>query len=303
MNHRPFTPGVRAADAEEFVYSHGRLLERRRINLLLHGGGLDGVLAALGAYRNPDGGFGHGLEPDVRSPHSEPLSTLAALDLLASWNLADHPWVRSALEWAAAASAVDGSVPFVTEASLEWPHAPWVQPTDGGSHLTYGFTAAARLTGFAGGWAEAAADWCRARLSPDSAVGSAPPSRELPAYEAKYAVRFLASEGIGDPLAHPVLAELGARLRADGALRVVGGAEDERIHAIDLLHNPWALPFPTDLPGRLAPGEVLTRDRDWLAAGQRPDGGWTVDWPAWSPAQGLEWRGLRTVEALEILAR
>ncbi|MGM7670163.1 hypothetical protein [Microbacterium sp. A93] len=301
MNRRPFPPGVRAADAEEFVVTHGRLLERRRINLALHGGGVDGVLAALGAYRNPDGGFGHGLEPDVRSPHSEFLSTLTALDLLASWDLPDHPWVRSGLEWVASLSAVDGSVPFVTEPSLGWPHAPWVQSTPGGSHLTYGFSAAALLTGFEGGWAEAAAEWCRLHLA-RFGDRRQPPDHDLPAYEAKYAVRFLSAESTRDPSTHPVLSRLSTRLQAEGALHVAGGAQDERIHAIDLLHNPWSLPFPTDLPARLAPDEVVAQGRRWLAAGQQADGGWTVDWPAWCPAQGLEWRGLRTVEALEILA-
>lgn len=302
MNHRPFPPGIRAADAEAFVVTHGRLLERRRIGLLLHGGGLDGLLAALGAYRNPDGGFGHGLEPDVRSPHSEPLATLTALDLLASWDVPDHPWVRSGLEWVASISAVDGSVPFVTDPSLEWPHAPWVQPVPGGSHLTYGFSAAARLTGFEGGWAEAAADWCRLRLS-TSGDHQQPPSRDLPAYEAKYAIRFLAAEGAQNPSSHPVLNGLGVRLRADGALRVQGGAEDEMIHAVDLLHNPWTVPFPSELPARLAPEGQAEQDRRWLVSGQQVDGGWSVDWPTWCPAQGLEWRGLRTAEALEILAR
>lgn len=301
MNHRPYPPGVRVADAEEFVFSHGRLLERRRIGMLLHGGGIDGVLAALGAYRNPDGGFGHGLEPDVRSPHSEPLATLTALDLLAAWNLPDHPWVRSGLEWVASVSALDGSVPFVTEPSLAWPHAPWVQSGTGGSHLTHGFSAAARLTGFEGGWAEAAADWCWRRLGSDG-ERQQPPAGGLPAYEAKYAVRFLAAEGFNDPSTHPVLEALSARLQADGALRVEGGAPDERIRAVDLLHQPWMLPFPTELPGRLAPEDVVAQDRRRLAAGQQADGGWTVDWPAWSPAQGLEWRGLRTVEVLQILA-
>lgn len=301
MNHRPFPPGVRVADAEEFVFSHGRLLERRRISLLLHGGSHEGALTALGAYRNPDGGFGNGLEPDIRSPHSEPLSTLTALDLLASWNLTGHPWVRSALEWVASISGVDGSIPFVTEASLEWPHAPWVQAGPGGSHLTYGFAAAALLTGFEGGWAEAAADWCRRTMSRPG-VAAEPQLPELPAYEAKYAVRFLTAGGAGDPTAHPVLEALSTRLRTDGSLPVPGGAPEERIHAVDLLHNPWTPDVAAALPDRLVPEGLMARDRRWLADGQGPDGGWTVDWPAWCPAQGLEWRGVRTVEALEILA-
>lgn len=302
MVPRPFPPGVRAADAEEFVFRHGRLLERRRVHRLLHGGGLDGVLAALGAYRNPDGGFGHGLEPDVRSPHSEPLATLTALDLLASWDLPDHPWVRAGLEWAAAGSDLDGAVPLIGGSSLEWPHAPWLQAATGGSHLTHGFAAVALLTGFEGGWTEAAVAWGRGRLTapdalhPDGTLG-------LPAYEVKYAVRLLTALGVADPQGHPVLTAVGESLRRDGSLPVSGGAEGEAISAVDLLHSPWSRPFPSELPGRLAPADVLTAGLGRLAAGQREDGGWTVDWPAWSPAQGLEWRGIRTVEALELLAR
>jgi hypothetical protein len=290
MAAHPFPPGVRAADAEQFVFTHGRLLEQRRVDLLLHGGGPEGVLAALGAYRNPDGGFGHGLEPDVRSPRSEPLATLTALDLLASWELVEHPWVRSGLEWVASMSELDGSVPFVTEESLEWPHAPWVAPVPGGSHLTFGFAAAALLTGFDGGWAEAAARWCRGRLSSGAL---------LAAYEAKYALRYVAAEG---SLAGPVLEGLGRRLGEDGALPVEGGAEGERIHPMDLVRNPWDIPYPSDLPRRLLTEGQVAADRQRLVEAQRPDGGWTVDWPAWCPAQGLEWRGMRTLEALETLS-
>jgi len=46
--------------AREFVHTHGRVLERR----LLDGAPPADVVDALLPYRNPDGGFGHGLEPD-----------------------------------------------------------------------------------------------------------------------------------------------------------------------------------------------------------------------------------------------
>jgi hypothetical protein len=34
---------------------------------------------------------------------------------------------------------------------------------------------------------------------------------------------------------------------------------------------------------------------------QREDGGWTFNWPAWSPLAELEWRGSVTVDALRVL--
>jgi hypothetical protein len=299
MNHRPFPRGVRVADAERFVYTRARLLERRRLDLLLHGGGADGVLAALGAYRNPDGGFGHGLEPDVRSPVSESLSTLAALDLLASWDLADHHWFRSGLEWAASASGLDGSLPFVTEPSLAWPHAPWVQPAPGGSHLTFGFAAAALRTGFTGGWADAAVRWSRARCD----------DGDLPAYAVKYALRFLSADRGRTPDPSGSDAALGAwraRLDRDGALPVEGGAEGERLRPWDLATDPWSardLSGPARTPvHRLFTDKQLRADLDRVAMGQQSDGGWHVDWPAWCPGQGLDWRGIRTVEVLELLS-
>ena len=51
--------------------AHGRVLDRRRLELL-EGGDPAAVLAALDGYRNPDGGYGWGLEPDLRAQESQP---------------------------------------------------------------------------------------------------------------------------------------------------------------------------------------------------------------------------------------
>ena len=45
----------------------------------------------------------------------------------------------------------------------------------------------------------------------------------------------------------------------------------------------------------------LEADLDRLEAGQQEDGGWTVEYLQWSPAQALEWRSLATISALGVL--
>ena len=54
-----------------FMATHARLLDRRRFELVCGRAEPDEVLAALEGYRNPDGGYGWALEPDLRSPESQ----------------------------------------------------------------------------------------------------------------------------------------------------------------------------------------------------------------------------------------
>lgn len=60
------------AQASEFMRTNARLLDRRRFELLFANGSAEAALAALSGYANPDGGFGYGLEPDLRSVSSQP---------------------------------------------------------------------------------------------------------------------------------------------------------------------------------------------------------------------------------------
>ena len=69
--------------AVTFLTTHGRILERRRMQLLLGEGTAEDVLAALDAYRTADGGYGWGLEPDLRSTTSQPVAAMHALEVLA----------------------------------------------------------------------------------------------------------------------------------------------------------------------------------------------------------------------------
>src|SRR5215204_7651372 len=76
---RSMSIDLRAASA--FMTTNARLLDRQRFRLLLSESEPDGVLAALEAYRNGDGGYGWGLEPDLRAPESQPGGALHAFEV------------------------------------------------------------------------------------------------------------------------------------------------------------------------------------------------------------------------------
>src|SRR5262249_23554731 len=123
--------------AEQFIYADARLLDRHRLATLLHGAPNAPVLDALRAYRNPDGGFAHALEPDVRGPASEPASPLHALEVMAAVGALDDPMVSAAAAWIASIAGPDGGIPFVLPGADAFPHAPWMVPSAGGSFLTF----------------------------------------------------------------------------------------------------------------------------------------------------------------------
>ncbi|MET1006021.1 MAG: hypothetical protein ABWX96_10755 [Propionibacteriaceae bacterium] len=271
--------------AEQFVLTHGRLLERIRLAVLLHDADRDGLLVALSAYQNPDGGFGQALEPDVRGPHSETTSTLDALEQLLDQDAAEHPAVAEALAWVGTEALPDGGVPFVLPATADYPHAPWMQPSDGGSHLTFGFAAVGRRVKSDQSWLDGAESWSWNLL--------AHPER-IDGYLLKYALKFLDAHG-DDPRTPGILDQLKGLVGPDGSVPVPGGIEDEKLTPLTLSPRP-------DLPSRtLFTADQIQADLDELEAGQQADGGWTFNFAEWCPAQGLDWRGLVTVQALTTL--
>ncbi|HYD55219.1 MAG TPA: hypothetical protein VEA99_21470, partial [Gemmatimonadaceae bacterium] len=165
-----------------FMYANARLLDRHRLAVLQRRASAGVVVEAVRPYRNADGGFGHALEPDVRAPESEPSSTLQALEILAEVGRLDDPMVADAAAWVSTIAHDDGSVPFVLPTAAAYPHAPWMVPSSGGSHLTFGMVAALCRSGVGGAWLERATQWCWERLEqPD----------QLSAYWVKFALDFL----------------------------------------------------------------------------------------------------------------
>lgn len=277
---------VDVESAERYVLANARLIDRHRLAVLLRAASDALVRDALRAYRNPDGGFGHALEPDVRAPESEPAATVHALEVLAEIDALDDPMVAGAASWVASIADADGGVPVVMPTAAGYPHAPWMVPRDGGSPFTCALAGALWEAGSDEPWLGRATDWCWAKLEgPD----------DLSAYWLKFSLAFL-DHVPDDSRARAAIARLRSQIGPDGSVPVPGGTENERLTPLML----------SERPGRrsraLFTDEQIEADLDALAQAQEEDGGWKFDWLAWSAGQSVEWRGAVTVRALATLA-
>ncbi|NQW21358.1 MAG: hypothetical protein HQ477_11675 [Chloroflexi bacterium] len=68
--------------AAEFIQTQARLLERVQFEYHFESGPVSAVLEELEKYQTSDGGFGHGIEPDLRMPFSSPFSSSVAFQIL-----------------------------------------------------------------------------------------------------------------------------------------------------------------------------------------------------------------------------
>jgi hypothetical protein len=275
--------------AEQFVHAHGRLLERRRMEHLRSPSPQtqDAVFRAVDAYRNADGGVGL-LEPDIRTPASQPSAVLYAFEVLEEIGQAPATFTTGALDWIATITNADGGIPFITAEAEGWPRAPWWAPQqDPPSSLlmTAGVTAAAYRLGLDHPWLGPATTYVWDAIK-NFKLGDP--------YAFRYTVHFL--DAVPDRAR--AAAELGAmkdRLPADGVLRVEAGIEGETLGALEVAPRP-------DHAGRdLFPAALIDEELQALEQGQQDDGGWDFSWAAWNPAVAFEWRGMVTLGALTTL--
>jgi len=273
---------VDLAAAETFIWSAARLVDRHRYAMLFLDGGADPLVAALSGYRNPDGGFGHALEPDLRCPGSQPGPTLYALEMLHEARRFDSEMVAGARAWIASIAAPDGGIPFALPGFEAYPHAPWWSLGPPSSFLTFALAAALHAGGTSGDeWLDRATEWCWGQV--DRAAQPA-------GYWLKYACAFLDAVPDEDR-ARAAIASLATRV-GPAALAPAGGAEGETLRPLDLSPRPG-------LRSRaLVSEDVVEAHLDAVAREQQEDGGWMFDWLAWSPEQTSAWRGIVTIRAL-----
>lgn len=284
--------------AAAFLATHARVLDRRRFQLLMGETGPAAALAALDGYRNPDGGYGWGLEPDLRSPESQPAAALHAFEVFEDTAQAAGAPAAALCDWLASVSRPDGSLPFALPLTITAGTAPWwagADPAASSLQITAAVTAGAHRAGahdpgVAGHpWLDRATRYCLAAIE---AIDEAPH-----AYVLAFAVRFLDAVHDTHPEAAGLLKHLGRHFPASGQLHVEGGTAGEMLRPLNFA------PFPGRPARSLFTAEAVTADLDRMAGLQQDDGGWTVDFAEVSPAGVLEWRGYATVSAIGILRR
>ena len=110
-----------------FVRNQGRALDRSLLAYHFEGGSAAAVLSALAGYQNDDGGFGHGLEPDLRTPASSVIATTVAFQNFRSLGVpAEQPLVRRGLDYLLETYDEARQVwPIIPPEVEDAPHAPW----------------------------------------------------------------------------------------------------------------------------------------------------------------------------------
>jgi hypothetical protein len=275
--------------AQTFIYANARLLERHRLAYLLGEAGAEPVVQALRAFRNPDGGFGNAIEPDMRAPNSQPVGIHTALEILHEVGANDDEINTGAAEWLTTITRADGGIPFCLPSALDYPRNPIWQPADESSPIQTAANAAAlHELGVEHPWLERADAYMWQQIEElDLATA---PNHPGTGYVVRFAVTFLN--------AHPDAARAEAALDAFaphiGRFVVAEPGSDFQT-PLDLA--PW----PDSRARRLFDDHDIERNLDALAAAQRPDGGWMFGWDEWNPAATHEWRGVVTVHNLRTL--
>ncbi len=113
--------------AKNFIMEQGRALDQRRFEFHFADGSVDALLAALSPYQNDDGGFGHSLEPDIRTPASSVIVTTIDFQILREIRApASHILVQKGIQYFIVTYDDSQQVwPIVPPEVDDAPHAPW----------------------------------------------------------------------------------------------------------------------------------------------------------------------------------
>ncbi|PSK86539.1 hypothetical protein CLV63_13426 [Murinocardiopsis flavida] len=272
--------------AEHFIMRNARLLDRHRYAYHFLGGPAEPIRQVLDAYRNPDGGYGNALDPDLRGHRSQPVAVEAALRILDELGPIPRPIALDACRYLTGVTLDDGGVPPVTRSVRVSDAAPWWRErTDFGARLapTAAIAGLLHKHHVCHPWRDRATAFCWKR------IGSLHWTDPVEAF----AVCTFLAHAADRERAAAELARLRPMIRA--VTQLTPDTEGRAHTPLDIVTSP------DGTAGALFSSAEIDRDLDALQARQESDGGWGHPGESWCATADSDWRGLVTVQRLVTL--
>ncbi|MCL4863661.1 MAG: hypothetical protein KJZ93_29925 [Caldilineaceae bacterium] len=286
--------------ARAYLFRHGRPLDQTRFRFYFEDGNRSEVIAELEEFQNPDGGFGHALEPDLRTAASSAIATATGLAILRAVAAPPaEPIVQRAINYLIVTyDAERQRWPIVPPAVEEAPHAPWW--THAESEQNFGsslINPTASITGYLYDYPTLSpADLLSSLTSALMArLAAAPDKMEM--HDLQCWIAFAEATGLPGEL----------RSQAQAKLRHAAPATIEQnprqwtsygLQPLDVASTPDS--FLADV---IAPS-LVEANLDFVIDQQLPDGSWPIPWnwafvdgQAWAQAE-QDWKGVGIVQRL-----
>jgi hypothetical protein len=281
---------VDTAGALEFIHANARLVEQRTSDVIFKGADPSSVVWALQGYRNSDGGFGHGLEPDKKAPGSQPLDVEIAFERLVWAGAAADDVVGAACDWLMTVASPDGAVSALLPTIAGYPRAAhWARTVDypPGVNPTAAIAAHVHALEVVHVFVDRASDYCFRQVESGRVPDEA---HELLALSklVEHAPDRVRAGRVGERVGEAI--PRSQFIQMDPAGTSYGVTPLEFASSPGLIARSW---FADD---------VIERHLVALAEAQQSDGGWPISWEPPSEVAGWEWRGIRTLAALRTLS-
>lgn len=287
------------AKAQAFLFEQARPLERSLYSYHFQGGDREEVFTELAPFQNPDGGFGHGLEPDVRLPDSSVIVTTVGLQILRELNAAeDHPLVPGAIRYLLDTynSEHEGWL-IIPETVDKVPHAPWWQYD--GDLSKCRANPRAEIIGYFFDYSGLVSGDLRDRLVAVvlSHLDTLPDAMEM--HDLLCYIRLAETKTLPEAARAKIMQKL---TRAVGC---VVAREPDQWEGYGL--KPLMVVTSPDAPFAQMLAQETNLNLDYEIGCHQEDGSWAPNW-SWSdafpeawPEAEREWKGVLTVETLKTL--
>lgn len=280
--------------ARDFILTNARMIERRLFEFHFVNGNKEGAFHAVYAYRNPDGGFGHGMEPDTASPESQPLFSIMALETLDEIGYLNADLIqRDFIPYFQSVTTDKGGIPWMLKPKSEYPCA--------GHFKTVKEWAALSTTALLLGilekykieipWMQKAEEFIW---------------QEIERIKEKHVfchlciprrLQFLQYTKSKDK-AEKALNDLKEWILAEGVL--CKDKSDEGWGLYGKPHSLYYAPSPESILNPIFSKEMINSDLNELINRQKDDGRWDT-WYGLSEGMKLEWAGIQTLWTLKVL--